>query len=590
MTAPQEIRTADALTRRTLLGAGAAATAGLALPATASGAAKPKPPDLVLLNGEVHTFDRRDRVAQAIAVRGDRIVGTGSTREIRRLAGRRTRVIDLEGRAALPGINDAHVHGLAAGLSLPPLSLDVSFPAVKSIAEVAAAVRRAAAAVPAGTWIRGSGWNLALLDETRADPNRLPTRQDLDAVAPDHPVVLRDFSFHTVWVNTRALQLAGVDRNTPAPSGGVIDRDAAGDPIGLLRESAQPLILEQLPPLSRGELRSGLRTAIGVLHSLGITSYTDPGLTPDEIGIYRDALANRALRARVTLMLTSSDSLLLGGTGGGSVRALNGFLERYPRPRLFDERLLALRAVKIFADGIPPNETAWLHDPYADSGGHGELVIAGDTEAERAAELARINLRAHSAGYQVGTHATGDRTLDVVVAAYVRALRRDRRHRDPRHYTIHSDLISERALRRMARNGLGANMNPAIKALIADSMIPVLGRARASRQWPMRSALRAGAMLTSASDWPVTPPDWRSGVAAAVLRKDTVSGNVSGPDERLSVRQAIRSYTVAGAWQDHALAWKGPLTRGGWPTSASWTASCRRRGVRCRACRRPRSR
>ena len=470
-------------------------------------------------------------------------------------------MIDLEGRAALPGINDAHVHGLAAGLSLPPLSLDVSFPAVDSIAAVAAAVRAAVADVPAGTWIRGSGWNLALLNETRADPNRLPTRQDLDAVSPDHPVVLRDFSFHTVWVNTKALQLAGIDRNTPTPSGGVIDRDAAGDPIGLLRESAQRLILEKLPPLSDAQLRSALRTAVGVLHSLGITSYTDPGLTPAEIGIYRDALANRVLRARVTLMLTSSDSLLLGGTGGGSVRALAGFLERYPRPRVFDERLLALRAVKIFADGIPPNETAWVHDAY-EGGGHGELVIAGDTEAERAAELARIIRRAHSAGYQVGTHATGDRTLDVVVAAYVRALRQDRRNRDPRHYTIHSDLISDRALQRLARNGLGVNMNPAIKALIADSMIPVLGRERASRQWPMRSALRAGTALTSASDWPVTPPDWRSGVAAAVLRKDTVSGNVSGPGERLGVRQALRSYTVAGAWQDHALAWKGPLTRG----------------------------
>ena len=260
-------------------------------------------------------------------------------------------------------------------------------------------------------------------------------------------------------------------------------------------------------------------------------------------------------------MLTSSDSLLLGGTGGGSVAHFERFLARYPRPQVFDPRLLALRAVKIFADGIPPNQTAWVYEPYA-TGGTGELVLAGDTEAERAAELRAIVRRAHSAGFQVGTHATGDHTMDTCGRAYMRRTAADRRNRDPRHYTIHSDLITDRALQRMARNGLGANMNPAIKALIADSMIPVLGRERAARQWPMRSALRAGGDLTSASDWPVTPPDWRTGVAAAVLRKDTVSGNVSGPEERLSVLEAIRSYTVAGAWQDHALAWKGPLTRG----------------------------
>ncbi len=381
-------------------------------------------------------------------------------------------------------------------------------------------------------------------------------------MSPDNPVVLRDFSFHTVWVNTRALELAGITRDTVPPPGGVIDRDAAGEPIGLLRESAQQLVLAVLPPLPPDQLRGALSTAVGVLLSQGITSYTDPGLTPDEIDVYRDALANDALGARVTLMLTSSDSLLIGGTGGGSVEQFERMLARYPRPQVFDERLLALRAVKIFADGIPPNRTAWVYEPYADLGGTGELVLAGATEDERVAELRAIVRRAHAAGFQVGTHATGDRTIDTVVDAYIEAIRGDRRNRDPRHYTIHSDLMTDRALRRMRRYDLGANMNPAIKALIADSMIPVLGPERASRQWPMRSTLDAGVNLTSASDWPVTPPDWRSGVAAAVLRQDIVSGNVSGPEERIGVLDALRTYTTAGAWQDHATAWKGPLTPG----------------------------
>ena len=297
-------------------------------------------------------------------------------------------------------------------------------------------------------------------------------------MSPDHPVVLRDFSFHTVWVNTRALELAGITRDTAPPPGGVIDRDAAGEPIGLLRESAQQLMLAVLPPLPPDQLRGALSTAIGVLLSQGITSYTDPGLTPDEIDVYRDALANDALGARVTLMLTSSDSLLIGGTGGGSVEQFERMLARYPRPQVFDERLLALRAVKIFADGIPPNQHGLALRAVRRPRRPGELVLAGDTEDERVAELRAIVRRAHC-GRLPGRHARHRRPhARRRGRAYVAALRGDRRNRDPRHYTIHSDLITDRALRRMAAHGLGANMNPAIKALIADSMIPVLGPER----------------------------------------------------------------------------------------------------------------
>jgi predicted amidohydrolase YtcJ len=556
---------APGLTRREVAGAGLAASAALVAPAAAHaarGRRQTRTADMVLLGGEVHTLDRRFTIAEAIAVRDGMVMATGTTREIRRLAGRRTTTIDLDGNSALPGINDSHVHGLAAGVSLPPLSLDVGFPTVRSIADIVDVVRDAAARTPPGTLIRGSGWNLALLDEVRADPTRLPTRQDLDAAAPDHPVVLRDFSFHTVWANSRALALAGITRDTPAPPGGVIDRDAAGEPIGLLRESAQAIVLEALPRLSTEQLRAGLRRAIGVLLSQGITSYTEPGLTADEIAVYRDALRNGALNNRVTMLLSSSGSLDAGGTAGGSVERLEQAMERYPRPRVFDPRLLQVRGVKIFADGIPPNETAWVYRPYLTGGGTGELVLSGERDADRARELGRIVQRAHAAGFQVGTHATGDRTIDVVAAAYAAAIRGTRRFRDPRHYVIHADLATDRAFRVLARYGLGANMNPAIKAAIADSMIAVMGAARARRQWPTRSALEAGVTLTSASDWPVTPPDWRAGVIAAVLRRDQVSGNVSGPEERLSVREALRTYTSAPAWQDGAAAWKGQLVPG----------------------------
>jgi predicted amidohydrolase YtcJ len=338
----------------------------------------------------------------------------------------------------------------------------------------------------------------------------------------------------------------------------VIDRDASGDPIGLFRENAQPLVLGAAPALSVAEQAGGLQTAIEVLLSQGITSYTDPGLTADEIAVYRSAVDNGVLRSRVTLMLSSSRSLSIGGTGGGSADILDHLLEQYPRPTAFAERHLVLRGVKIFGDGIPPNLTGWVYDPYLVGGGHGELVVAGDSDSERVAEVVRIVTRAHRAGFQVGTHATGDRAIDVVVDAYVKAMR-GRGPSDPRHYTIHSDLVTDAALHRLARHGLGANMNPSIKAAIADAMIAVLGPERAARQWPTKSALRAGVTLTSASDWPVTPPDWRAAVVSAVLRKDQISGNVSSPAERLSIDEAVRAYTTGPAYQDGAEGWKGQL-------------------------------
>ena len=246
--------------------------------------------------------------------------------------GRGTTVIDLEGRSALPGINDAHVHGLAAGLSLPPLLARRQLPG----GHLDRGHRRARGA-------GGRGRRTGRVDpRERMEPRaarRDPRRPGpaADAAGPRRGVAgqprrpARLLVPHR-WVNTRALELAGITRDTVPPPGGVIDRDAAGEPIGLLRESAQQLVLAVLPPLPPDQLRGALSTAVGVLLSQGITSYTDPGLTPDEIDVYRDALANDALGARVTLMLTSSDSLLIGGTGGGSVEQFERMLARYPRP------------------------------------------------------------------------------------------------------------------------------------------------------------------------------------------------------------------------------------------------------------------
>lgn len=196
------------------------------------------PADLVFVNGSVLTVDSRFTVASALAVTDGLVSAVGDQDEVMAHAGPATRVVDLEGGTLLPGINDTHLHGCAFGLTRPPLSVDVSHPAVRSLADVAEAVRKAAATTPAGEWITGHGWDAGYLDECVADPSRLPSRKDLDTVSPYHPVLLYSATGHATWVNSMALSWTGVDRDTPVPPGGVIVTDEAGEPTGLLQEGA----------------------------------------------------------------------------------------------------------------------------------------------------------------------------------------------------------------------------------------------------------------------------------------------------------------------------------------------------------------
>jgi predicted amidohydrolase YtcJ len=216
---------------------------------------------------------------------------------------------------------------------------------------------------------------------------------------------------------------------------------------------------------------------------------------------------------------------------------------------------------KFYADGIPTNNrTAWLYQPYVD-GGNGSLVIEGATDAERVRELHRMIRAVHEAGLQIGTHATGDRAIDAVVDGYLAAMAAAPR-RDPRHYLIHADLVSPGTLARMARHGIGANFNASIKHLIADGQRASIGPVRAGYEWPYRTALDAGVRVATGSDAPVTDGDWRQGLSTCLLRKGKQSGTVSGPEQRITLTEALRTYTTTGAWQDFAEGWKGSLQPG----------------------------
>lgn len=503
--------------------------------------------DTVLIGGEVHVADATSRKASAVAIQSNRIIAVGSDREVERLIGPGTRRIDLAGRTVLPGINDSHLHLLGWGLSRPPFALDLTYPAVKSIADCVAQVAARAQSTPAGTWIVGRGWDQPYFAEDRA-----PTAADLDAVAPDHPVALTEFSGHAVWANSAALKLAGITADTIPPAGGVIVKDDHGQPTGLLFEGAAWAVREAIPEPTAEENKAALRAAMQTLLARGITSCTVPGTSP-AILKQMSELADESFEAkmRLTALVRSPDSF----------DGLLSVLEEFDELKTGNPLWFQLPGVKIMGDGIPTgNKTAWLHEPY-EGGGNGSLLIAGDTDEERVAELNRMVEHIHARHLQIGTHVTGDRSVDTIIDAY-RRVQADSGFDDPRHYIIHGDLVPSRTLKRMAESVIGANFNPEIKHLIADGQVAALGADRASYEWPYRTALDTGVIVASSSDAPVTEGNWLQGIATCMDRKGKQTGKVSGPDQRISLDEAIRTYTWAGAWQDRAEQYKGTIETG----------------------------
>ncbi|KUF16760.1 amidohydrolase [Streptomyces silvensis] len=522
-----------------LLGAAAAGSLFAGATSTAASASTAGKADLVLRNGDVLTMDPKHPRASAVAVRAGRIVYVGDDAGVRAFAGSRTDVVDLRGRSLLPGINDTHLHAAVYRLNLPPYALDCGPAAVKSVADIAAAVAAEAGRTPAGEWIRGAGWNPGRLAEGRE-----PTRDDLDGVSPDHPVFLQDSGYHVSAVNSRALALAGITDVGPGdPRKPGVDYDQNGRPTGILRYGGQALVQLLLPPRPGKQLRDAVQDVVARLHAQGITSFTDPGLGPGGEGLgggtqgtatldaYADLARAGGLHARVSaLFLPCSQS-------GGSAAAVDAALRAFTPPAGVDPRRLAVRGVKLFSD----------------SGG--ELLVAGDTHEERVAELTEMIRVAHAAGYQVGVHCY--RWVPTVVDAIVAAGRRHPRA-GARHVVMHGPFVPVSLLPTMAEHGIGLGPQ-------AQSWANVVHRAAQGPEGdaflPWRSVVDAGVPLTGSSDTPVNDPDWRAGVRALMTRRGAC-GEVHGPEQRLTLDQALAAYTTAGAWQDAAESWKGSVTVG----------------------------
>lgn len=520
--------------------------------------------DIILIDGEIHSMDRNGSVFEAIALGAGTVLATGSNEDVLSLKGPGTRIIELGGRTVLPGINDSHAHACAYGASLPPLEIDVSFPNVRSVSDIRALIKQECSQKGEGALIVGNGWDLGYIEEF-AGSSRMPTRWDLDDISPNNPVFLQDFSRHLAWVNTRWLQIAGVSEDSETPIGGVIFRDPERGLTGLFAEGAQDLVLKALPVMDESRRVAAISSAVSEFNRLGITSFTEPGLGSGGFTLMGGAMSTKVLETYVRLVQAGAISarvsaLWLPCDMSGSAADTAKSLSEMVLPRDVDPRRFRVIGAKIFADGIPPNKTAWMKNEYV-SGGHGSLCVHGATDGERSSELAEMIRLVHAAGLQAGVHVTGDAGIEAVVDAFENAVQSDNRT-DSRHYIIHGDFASKNSLKRLGAGGFGINMNPGIKVAISDLMDEVVGEDRSASQWPVRSAVGYGVHVMSSSDAPVTKPDWRIAVSAMLTRKSKASGKVSGEEEIVDLHTALRAYTIEAAWQDFSEEWKGSLEVG----------------------------
>jgi predicted amidohydrolase YtcJ len=492
---------------------------------------------MVLTGGNMITVDSDFSVKQAIAIKGDNIIAVGTDAEIEVFVGADTKTINLAGRTVLPGINDCHIHASWFGGTIVSDALDLG--AVTSISQIVGLVADKVKTAKPGQWITGHGWKSMIIEELINDPERLPTRWDLDPVSPDNPVCLQDFSGHNLWVNSKALELAGITKETLLPSGGEIVKDPdTSEPTGMLKElPAIGLVSKVLPPMTKDHKRAAIVAVNKELNSLGITSITEGALGPgggggllgaECIEIYNDLYNEGNLTTRVNVLL------LFGEYGALCFKDLKEGIKDaglYAGP---DNEWLRVAGIKIFADGLP-GRTAWMYDEYP-SGGHGSLVLPGETDEEKYNELINMVVYAHKHGFQLGIHACGDRAVDACVDGFLKAL--DDEAWDARHYIIHGVGITDTSRKAAAKNNIGVNAQPCLwqlraKAPKSDRDIRV--------NWPDRvnGFIEEGINFTASSDAPVTYPNWINGFSALV----TIAG--------ISRQEAIKAYTINAAWQNH---------------------------------------
>ncbi|MDQ3089021.1 MAG: amidohydrolase [Acidobacteriota bacterium] len=488
--------------------------------------------DLVVVNANVRTMDDKMPKAQSIAVWQNKIIAVGTDADIKSLIGKNTRVIDARGKLVLPGFNDSHVHFLDGGTGLSSVDLRDA----KTPQEFTQRIKNFAAKLTKGRWILNGNW-----DHENWTPANLPTKEMIDAATPDNPVFINRLDGHMALANSAALKLAGVDKNTKDVEGGVIVRDASGEPTGVLKDAAMNYVYKVIPEASFEQKLEAVEAATNYAASLGVTSVQDMSAGTD-VGVYQELLRHGKLKTRIYAVSTLSDWQRWNKAG---VRFA------------FGSEMLRVGGLKGFADGSLGSTTAWFYAPYLDDPKSSGLA------SDEIPKMYENVTSADKAGLQVMIHAIGDRANDEILKIYERVEKengvKDRRFRIEHAQHLNADLI-----RRFASGKIIASMQPFHAIDDGRWAWKRLDEKRLKGTYAFRSLLDSGATLAFGTDWYVAPLNPMFGIYAATTRRTLDDKNPDGwiPEQKISAEEAVKSYTVGSAFAEFQENVKGTLTVG----------------------------
>ncbi len=498
-------------------------------------------PDMVLVHGTVLTVDAHDSIAQAIAIRGNKILLVGSDQAVLALVGPSTQVIDLKGKTATPGLIDSHGHFADGGLAE---LYHVELGDANSVEEIVRRVEQRVHSLKPGEWLQGDGW-----DEGKLREARYVYAADLDRVAPANPVWLTHTTGHYGVANSMALRLAGITAATPNPPAGTIDRKPDGAPSGVLKEAAMAAVRDLIPPPTIAQEKLAILHIVDELHSEGMTSVKDADIFPNTWTAYSELLSEGKLDERVCVLWHA-------GTTMDSARATLARIQSLPRvpDSLGDGRLLSCGA-KIYMDGSGGARTAWMNQDWNKNFREVDTGNRGYPATDPAIYREEVRLF-HNAGVHVGTHAIGDRAIDWVVDTYAEVLR-DKPTPGLRHSIIHANIPTDHAIATMAEMqhtydaGYPESQAP-FMWWIGDTYAGNFGPERDLRLEPFRTYLQHGMIWGGGSDYFVTPLPARYGLWSSVARetlKGTWGAHPFGTAESVDIHTALRSYTSWAARQ-----------------------------------------
>jgi len=493
-------------------------------------------PDLVLINGIIHTVDKHNSTVEAVAISGNKFTAVGSTEQVMSLADQQTRVIDLKGACVIPGIMDSHNHVFASGTLLDGVSLF----GAKTISDLKDRVKEAVDKANPHEWILGGGWI-----ESQFAEYRLPTRHDLDEVSPHNPVVL-DRLFGASVVNSLALKLAGIDSSTPDPARGQIDRDANGHPTGVLRNGAQDLVDAVMPKgdVSEevGELERLAKLALSEYPRVGITSLLDPGVSPLGMRAYQNLYNKGELSLRVNMMPAWY------GLYSPQGKDLASFIDTFGAYSGFGNEWLNVGALKMAIDGGLGSKTAMCHKPYLD-GSKSTIPLRLDIN-----KLEDYFRAAQTAGWSIGIHCCGDLAQDIALETFDKVIT-EIPNSKARHNIIHGYLPTPKALKIMQKHNIGVSTQPGFMYVEGDIYFDVVEEERINYFKPLKTYNECGIVTSCNSD--ITSAHYNPflGMYAAVARK-TSQGRSLGVDEKVDRQTMLRMFTINGAYfafNDHLI-------------------------------------